>query len=170
MFDTCVLGVDPGVASLGLAVLIKRERRPVLVWAETVRTSAGLAESVRLRSIAAAVRDAIGEHRPSAVALEQVAWNRNKVSALAVARATGVVMAVAAEAGVPVQEYSPSEVKNAVTGSGGADKDQIRTALVRVHALRDVPEEPDVADAAAVALTHLVGARMRAAGARAGAR
>jgi crossover junction endodeoxyribonuclease RuvC len=75
----------------------------------------------------------------------------------------------AAEAGLAVEEYSPTEVKNAVTGVGNAGKDQVRAALVRVHGLADVPLEPDATDAVAVALTHLSGMRLRAA-ARAGAR
>ncbi len=98
-----------------------------------------------------------------------MAFNRNQVSALTVARATGAVMVVAAEAGLAVEEYSPTQVKDAVTGMGNADKAQVHRALVRVHGLRDVPEQPDAADAVAVALTHLTGARSRAA-ARAGSR
>ena len=89
---------------------------------------------------------------------------------MAVARATGVVMAAAAEAGVPVEEYGSLEVKNAITGSGGADKAQIRTALIRVHGLADVPTQPDAADAVAIAVTHLVRSRFAAAAARAEAR
>ena len=79
-------------------------------------------------------------------------------------------MVVAAEAGLEVAEYSPSEVKSAVTGIGNADKAQVRSALVRVHGLRDVPSQPDAADAAAVAVTYLAGAGLRAAGGRATAR
>ena len=76
-------------------------------------------------------------------------------------------MVVAAEAGLDVDEYSPTEVKSAVTGMGNADKAQVRLALERVHGFRDLPAKPDAVDAAAVALTHLVGARLKAA-ARAG--
>jgi crossover junction endodeoxyribonuclease RuvC len=170
MFDTTVLGVDPGVARLGLAVVGRRDRKAVLVWATTVRTPADLAESVRLRLLATAVREAIAEHRPQAVAIERVAWNRNQVSALQVARATGAVMVVASEAGLPVEEYGPSEVKSAVTGIGNADKRQVQQALERIHGLRDVPRQPDAADAVAVALTHLVAARMKGLAARVGAR
>ena len=93
--------------------------------------------------------------------LERLAWNRNHVSALTVARATGAIMVVAAEAGLPVAEYGPNEVKIAVTGMGNADKEQVRRALVRVHGLKDVPDQADAADAVAVALTHMVGSRMR---------
>jgi crossover junction endodeoxyribonuclease RuvC len=163
MFDSLVLGVDPGVARLGLAVVGRAGRTPRLVWSDTVITDSGEDESVRLMQLGAAVRAAVGTHAPSALALERVAFNRNVVSALRVARATGVVMVVAAEAGVPVREYSPTEVKSAVTGMGNADKAQVLRALVRVHGLRDVPTQPDAVDAVAVALTHLTGERLRAA-------
>src|SRR5215211_5988680 len=115
MFDTRVLGVGPGVARLGLAVVASEGGRSSLVWCDTVRTPAGLAEASRLRLVAEAMRAAIAAHGPSAVALERVAFNRNTVSALTVARATGAVMVVAAEAGLEVTEFSPSEVKSAVT-------------------------------------------------------
>jgi crossover junction endodeoxyribonuclease RuvC len=170
MFDTCVLGIDPGVARLGLAVVVRRERKPVIVWSGTVQTAREMPEAVRLHTISQAVRAVIVEHRPGSVALERVAWNVNKASAMAVARATGVVMAAAAEAGVPVEEYGSLEVKNAIAGSGGADKAQIHTALVRVHGLADVPTQHDAVDAVAIAVTHLVRSRVAAAAARAGAR
>jgi len=170
MFDTCVLGIDPGVARLGLAVVARRDRKPVIVWTGTVETSSDAPDSIRLHKISEAVSAAIAEHGPASIALERVAWNVNKASAMAVARATGVVMAAAAKAGVPVEEYGSLEVKNAITGSGAADKRQIHTALVRVHGLVGVPAQPDAADAVAIALTHLVRSRFAAAAARAEAR
>lgn len=170
MFDTCVLGIDPGVARLGLAVVVRRDRKPVIVWSGTVQTDRRTPEALRLLAVSRAVRSALAEHRPESVAIERVAWNVNKASAMAVVRAIGVVMAAAAEAGVPVEEYGSLEVKNAITGSGGADKGQIHTALVRVHGLADVPTQPDAADAVAIAVTHLVRSRFAAAAARAEAR
>jgi crossover junction endodeoxyribonuclease RuvC len=170
MFDTCVLGIDPGVARLGLAVVARRDRKPVIVWTATVETRADTPDSIRLHAISEAVEAVIGEYAPASVALERVAWNVNKASAMAVARATGVVMAAAAKAGIQVEEYGSLEVKNAITGSGGADKAQIRSALVRVHGLADVPTQPDAADAVAIAVTHLVRSRFAAAAARAEAR
>jgi crossover junction endodeoxyribonuclease RuvC len=161
MFETRVLGVDPGVASLGLAVVDGTGRNASLVWSETVRTPSGGRDSERLRLICEGIREAIAAHGPAAVAIERLAWNRNQVSAIAVARATGAIMVAAAEAGVPVTEYGPNEVKIAVTGMGNADKEQVRRALVKVHGLLAVPDQADAADAVAVALTHLVGARMR---------
>lgn len=161
MFESRVLGVDPGLARLGLAVVEGTGRSMTLIWAGAIETEAGSEESERLRHLCVAMREAITVHRPASVALERVAWNRNQVSALAVARATGAVMVVAADAGLPVAEYGPNEVKIAVTGMGNADKEQIRRALVKVHGLKDVPVQADAADAVAVALTHLTGARMR---------
>jgi crossover junction endodeoxyribonuclease RuvC len=161
MFDTCVLGVDPGVARLGLAIVARNGRRASLRWAETVTTRAGIDESQRLARLADAIRDAIATHEPTALALERVAFNRNQVSALAVARATGAVMVVAAQAGVPVEEYSPTEIKLAVTGAGNAEKAQVRRALERVHGLDGVPTQADAADAVAVAITHLAAAGLR---------
>lgn len=161
VFDSRVLGIDPGVSSLGLAVVDRRERRPELLFAGTVRTPSGLAEASRLRLIHEAVRAAIVEHRPTSVAVERVAWNKNQVSALTVARAIGVVLLAASQAGLEVEEYGPLEVKMAVTGQGDAAKGQVRDALTRFHGLRDVPAQPDAADAVAVALCHLTQSRLR---------
>jgi crossover junction endodeoxyribonuclease RuvC len=169
MFDSCVLGIDPGLANVGLAVVARRDRSVMLVWADTVRTPAGADEAGRLRRLADAVTGAIADHRPDAMAIERVAWNRNQVSALRVARAIGATMVAADRAGIPVREYGPSEVKIAVTGTGNADKRQVRDALERIHRLRGVPAQPDAADAVATALTHLMGSRMLDA-ARAGSR
>jgi crossover junction endodeoxyribonuclease RuvC len=161
MFERRVLGVDPGLARLGLAVVEGNGRKAALIWAGAVQTGTGSEESERLRDLCLAVREAISEHRPASMAVERVAWNKNQVSALTVARATGAIMVVAADAGLSVTEYGPNEVKMAVTGMGNADKAQVRRALVKVHGLREVPVQADAADAVAVALTHLVGARMR---------
>ena len=170
MFDTRVLGIDPGVARCGLAVLGRRDRTTTLIWSGTVSTSADLYEAARLRKVADGMRIAIERHEPQAVAIERVAWSRNQVSALHVARATGALMLVAAQAGLPVEEYAPNEVKQAITGMGNADKQQVQLALARIHGLRDVPAQPDAADAVAVALTHLLAAHLRGEATRAGVR
>lgn len=168
MFERTVLGVDPGVARSGLAVVGQDGGRATLLWAAAVRTGADRPEAERLASLARAVRQALDAHRADVVAVERVAFNRNAVSALNVARATGAVMAAVAEEGLAVAEYSPTEVKIAVTGVGNADKEQVRDALIRIHGLRDVPDQADAADAVAVAMTHLAGERLRAAVGRAG--
>ncbi|MGA9160846.1 MAG: crossover junction endodeoxyribonuclease RuvC [Actinomycetota bacterium] len=166
VFDSCVLGVDPGVSALGLAAVARHDRKPVLLFAETVRTAADLPDATRLRLLHDAVVEAIASHRPSSVATERIAWNKNQVSAMIVARATGVILLAAAQAGLEVEEYGSLEVKMAVTGQGNANKAQVRTALERFHGLRDLPDQPDAVDAAAIALCHLTQARLRKVAAR----
>jgi crossover junction endodeoxyribonuclease RuvC len=161
MFESCVIGVDPGMSALGLAAIGRRNRQPVLLFAETVRTPSGLAEPLRLRLVHEAVRDAIRAYRPESIGIERIAWNTNQASAMAVARATGVVLLAAAMEDVPVAEYGPLEVKMAITGQGNASKNQVREALIRFHRLADVPNEPDAVDAAAIALCHLTESRVR---------
>lgn len=163
MFDSCVLGVDPGLASTGVAAVGWADRRPVLLEAQHVATPASAPEAERLGVIHDAVAAMIGRRGPSSLAVERVAWNRNQGSALHVARATGVILLAAERAGIAVEEYGPLEVKMAVTGSGVAAKEQVRDALARLHGLRGVPEQPDAADAVAVALCHLTNARLRGA-------
>jgi crossover junction endodeoxyribonuclease RuvC len=161
VFDACVLGVDPGVSVMGVGAVTRRVGRVMILSCATVRTPGTLPEPDRLRLIHEAVRDAIAAYRPEAVAVERVAWNKNQVSALGVARATGVVLLAASQAGIPVEEYGPLEVKLAVTGQGNASKAQVRDALTKLHGLQDVPDEPDAADAVAVALCHLAQSRLR---------
>jgi crossover junction endodeoxyribonuclease RuvC len=108
------------------------------------------------------IRAALREHRPGAVAVERLMWGRNTGSAMEVARASGVVMVAAAEAGIPVEEYAPLEVKMAVAGVGNAPKEQVRRALARVFGIQLVPADPDAADAVAVAICHLQQSRLRA--------
>jgi crossover junction endodeoxyribonuclease RuvC len=168
MFEPCVLGVDPGLAATGLAAVSETGGRARVLWSDTVRTRSGLAEPHRLFRLAEAVRDAIRTHGPQAVAVEAVMWGQNKTSALSVSRATGVVLLIAAEAGIPVQEYAPLEVKMAITGIGNAEKDRVRAALIRAHRVEGVPEQPDAADAVAVAVCHLHRSRLRRAAEAAG--
>jgi crossover junction endodeoxyribonuclease RuvC len=156
VFDRLVIGVDPGMAATGLAVVAGGDGGATgVVAAATVRTEPRAAEAERLRAIFHAVASAIREHRPRAAAVERLMWGRNVGSAMSVARATGVILLAAAEAGVPVFEYAPLEVKMAVAGNGGAGKAEMRRALERLHGVADLPSEPDAADAVAVALCHL---------------
>lgn len=155
MFERLVIGVDPGMASTGLAAVGANKGRPAVAAATTVRTLAGRPEAERVLALHRAVTAALDEHRPEAVAVESLLWGKNAGSAMGVARATGVILLAAAERGIPVHEYAPLEVKMAVTGSGAATKQDVRRALERLHGLANVPSEPDAADAVAVALCHL---------------
>jgi crossover junction endodeoxyribonuclease RuvC len=161
MFDGPVLGIDPGMAAVGLAVVERGGARPAVRWAATIRTPPGMAGPERLRRIHEAVHAAIGEHRPGSVAIERLMWGRNAPSGMDVARASGVAVLAAAQAGLPVEEYAPLEVKMAVTGVGNAGKDAVRTGLVRFLGVQNVPRDPDSADAVAVAVCHLQQQRLR---------
>ena len=162
MFDDArVLGVDPGLAACGLAVLTRDGNRPEIVWSDTVRTPSGLAEAARLRLLHDAVAAALRAHAPGALAVERVMWGKNVGSAMSVARATGVILLAASEAGIQAEEYAPLEVKMAVVGVGNAPKDAVRRALVRTHGLDGVPDEPNAVDAVAIALCHLQQSRLR---------
>jgi crossover junction endodeoxyribonuclease RuvC len=156
VFDRLVMGVDPGMAATGLAVVAGGDGGAAgVVSATTVRTDAGVPEAERLRMVFRAVTSAIEEHRPRSVAVERLLWGRNVGSAMGVARATGVILLAGAEAGLPVVEYAPLEIKMAVTGNGNAGKPEVRRALERLHGVADLPAEPDAVDAVAVALCHL---------------
>jgi crossover junction endodeoxyribonuclease RuvC len=156
-----ILGVDPGVAATGLAAVRRQGPGHPVDWWDTVRTPAGQAESTRLLAVYLAVREAIAQHRPSALAMERLMWGRNAGSAMGVARASGVVLLAAAQAGLPVEEYAPLEVKMAVTGVGNAGKDAVRRSLAQVLRAEPVPAEPDAVDAVAVAVCHLQQSRLR---------
>jgi len=162
VFEQLILGVDPGVASTGLAAVRGGGQRAEVVWSDTVRTPAGLAEALRLRALHEAIAAALATHRPDAVAIERLMWGRNTGSAMGVARASGVLLLAAAEAGLPVSEYAPLEVKMAVAGSGTATKADLRRFLGMLG-ISGVPDQPDAADAVAVAVCHLTGAALRAA-------
>ena len=101
------------------------------------------------------IRAAIDTHGVAVLAIERLLFGRNTGSAIDVARASGVAMLAAADAGIAVEEYAPLEVKMAMTGVGNAPKAQVRRALVRVLGIKDVPRDPDAADAVAVAVCHL---------------
>jgi crossover junction endodeoxyribonuclease RuvC len=162
MFERVILGVDPGTSAVGLAVVSgEGSNRPAVRWADTIHTPSGQATADRLLRINRAVRAAIVEHRPSALALERLMWGRNIGSAMEVARASGAILVAAGEAGVPVEEYAPLEVKMAVTGVGNASKEQVRRGLALLLGADGVPAQPDAADAVAVALCHLQQSRLR---------
>jgi len=165
MFDPgLVLGVDPGIASVGLALVragAGSGGAPTVSWATTVRTRAGGELALRLRRVYREVLEVIRVQRPGAVALERLMWGRNAPSGMEVARASGVIVLAAAEAGVPVQEYAPLEVKMAITGVGNAPKDVVRRSLVRLIGVEGVPVDPDATDAVAVAVCHRQQWRLR---------
>jgi crossover junction endodeoxyribonuclease RuvC len=161
--DGLVLGVDPGSTSVGLA-LVRRAKGsgpPSVEWAKSLHNPPASGAAERLLRIYRGVREAIEKGQPEALALEQLIWGRNTRSAMEVARASGAIILAAAEAGIEVEEYAPLEVKIAVTGAGNAAKQAVRRGLIRLVGVDGVPDDPDAADAVAVAVCHLQESRMR---------
>lgn len=150
-----VLGIDPGLTRCGYAVLKRASATEISVLAlGVIRTSAGDALPSRLGEIHHEVESLLFEHRPGAVAVEQVFFQTNVRTAMSVGQASGVVLALAARHGCVVAQYTPSQVKSTVAGWGSADKDQVGRMVQQRLGLRAIPSPADVADAAAIALCH----------------
>jgi len=153
-----VLGVDPGTARMGWGV-VEGEEEPRLVAYGTLTTPAGRPLAERLQYLCRALREVVAGHRPDTAALEELFFARNVRTAFAVGQARGAALVALAEAGLTVYEYSPLEVKQAVTGYGGADKAQVQEMVRALLSLDEIPRPDDAADALAVALCHLHSAR-----------
>lgn len=158
-----VLGVDPGLTRCGIGVVTGPSSRPHLVAAEVVRTDPDEPHERRLLQVHDALVAAIEAHRPDAVAVERVLFGVNVRTAMATGQAAGVALLAAARAGVAVHPYSPSEVKATVAGSGTADKAAVGRLVAAQLRVATIPGPADVADALAVALTHLARARLASA-------
>jgi len=153
-----VLGLDPGTARMGWGV-VEGERDPRLVAYGTLTTPAGQPLAGRLYSLFCALREIVARHQPDEAALEELFFARNVRTAFAVGQARGAALVTLAEAGLPVYEYSPLEVKQAVTGYGRAEKAQVQEMVRALLSMEEVPRPDDAADALAVALCHFHSAR-----------
>lgn len=161
-----VLGVDPGSRSLGWSVVVREHGRYRLLAGGAVRPDPERPMGERLDALYQGLRAAIAEGRPDCAALEAIFSHRSAASALVLGQARGVALLALAHAGLPVYEYNASTVKLSVAGSGRADKAQVGRMVALL--LGGAPEGPhDVADAAAIAITHHAHAgRLAALGAR----
>ena len=155
------LGFDPGTARLGYGV-IESDPDPRAIDYGVIVTPAELPMAQRLLEIHGAVGELIDRFQPDAVAVELLYFARNVTTAMTVGQARGVVLLAAAERGIPVAEYSPSEVKHAVVGYGKADKRQIQEMVRIMLGLSSLPRPDDAADALAAAICHVQIAPFRA--------
>jgi crossover junction endodeoxyribonuclease RuvC len=156
-----VLGIDPGTALTGYG-LVRGEPFGALALVEcgVVRTSARDPLPVRLREIYEDVRAIIERHQPDALAVEDVFYSRNVRTTVVLGHARGVVLLAGEQSNLPVHEYPPAEIKKAVVGTGAATKEQVQFMVTRLLRLRSAPQPSDAADAAAVALAHIMSARI----------
>jgi crossover junction endodeoxyribonuclease RuvC len=149
-----VLGIDPGTANTGYGVVERRGSRLVAVDGGVIETRAGVDLSLRLATIHARMCELLDEHRPAAMAVEDLYFGANARSAFAVGQARGVVLLAAGERGVPCRSYTPQQVKGAVCGSGRADKAQVQRMVAALLSLPEPPTPDHAADALAVAVCH----------------
>jgi len=157
-----VVGVDPGTATTGYALVAEDAEGEIrLVRYGVIETRAGEPMPLRLLSIHADLSALIRETGPEAMAVEELFFSRNVTTALTVGQARGVILLAAAQAGLPVFEYKPAEVKQALVGYGGASKTQMQEMVRMMLDLADVPRPDDAADAIAVAICHLHSHRLR---------
>jgi crossover junction endodeoxyribonuclease RuvC len=155
-----VLGVDPGTATTGYGLVESDNGALSLRACGAIITPAGRPLPERLVVLYQELSRLIAQHQPDAVAVEELFFQKNARTALAVGQARGVVLLAAAQAGLPVHEYTPLQVKDAVVGYGKASKDQVQQMVALLLGLATPPQPDDAADAVAVAICHCSAARM----------
>ncbi|MDD2200753.1 MAG: crossover junction endodeoxyribonuclease RuvC [Firmicutes bacterium] len=150
-----VLGIDPGTAITGYGLVREENGKLACEDMGCVLTRSELPLATRLLQIYDELREIIERDKPDCAAIEQLFFNVNAKSALAVGHARGVALLACAKAGIPVAEYTPLQVKMAVAGYGRADKKQVQSMVKLLLALDQEPKPDDVADALAIAICHL---------------
>ncbi len=150
-----VLGIDPGTAITGYGIIRNTDTGIELVAYGAVTTPAGELPEKRLLSLHEQLTQIIALHRPQTSAVEKLFFQRNVTTAISVGQARGVAILALAQAGIPVSEYTPLQVKQAVVGYGGADKNQVQQMVKAILNLNDIPRPDDAADALAIAICHL---------------
>jgi crossover junction endodeoxyribonuclease RuvC len=157
-----VIGIDPGTAITGYGLVREgRDGNLAAVDFGVILTPAELPMPERLLALYRRLKEILILHRPESGAVEKLFFQRNVRTALTVGQARGVALLALAEANVPLGEYNPLEVKQAVAGFGGADKRQVQQMVRALLGLPEVPKPDDAADALAVAICHLHSARFK---------
>ena len=151
-----VLGIDPGLARVGYGVIKKDGNRSTYISHGCITTDKGTESSgERLVHIYREINSLIDIHHPENVAMEKLFFSKNISSAMSVAEVRGVILLLCGLEGIPVEEYTPNQVKQAVTGSGRADKKQVQEMIKRLLHLPEVPRPDDAADGLSIALCHI---------------
>jgi len=149
-----VLGIDPGIAITGVAIVKEEKGKVSLIFSSSLTTPKTLTTPKRLKTLYTGIIDLIQEYHPDVCALESLFWGTNTKTALIVGQARGVVQLALCQNQIPVFEYTPLQVKMALTGYGRADKNQIQQMVKTIFKLPQILTPDDVSDAAAIALTH----------------
>lgn len=150
-----IIGIDPGLATVGFGVLQREENIVSPLSFGCIKTSIEKKTPERLLEIYNEISCLMEKYAPSCIAVEKLFFTRNVTSAISVAEARGVIFLAAEQRQIQVFEYSPNQVKQAVTGSGRADKKQMQEMIKRLLKLDKIPSPDDAADALSIALCHI---------------
>ncbi|HEY5805994.1 MAG TPA: crossover junction endodeoxyribonuclease RuvC [Candidatus Saccharimonadales bacterium] len=149
-----ILGIDPGTGILGFGVIDAGGQKMQLVDAGVIRTPVHEDDAVRLETIYQELTDIITQTKPRIMSVEKLFFARNVTTAMTVSQARGVVLLCARLAGLEIFEYTPMQIKQAITGYGKADKKQMQEMVRVLLNLKEIPKPDDAADALAAAITH----------------
>lgn len=149
-----IIGLDPGTATTGYGIIEVEEGRFTAVTYGVISTKPDEPMPHRLQTIQRQLQELIDEYRPDTAGVEEVFFGRNITTAITVGQARGVLLLTLANAGLPIAEYSPPKIKDAVTGYGKADKKQVQLMVRNLLDLEETPRPDDAADGLAVAITH----------------
>ena len=149
-----ILGIDPGVATIGFGVVDAERGNQQLIRYGVITTPAGIPLSNRLYQISQDMSELIAQFTPDEAAVEELFFTKNITTGIAVAHGRGVLLLELERAGVPVYEYTPMQVKQAVAGYGKAEKRQVMAMTARLLKMKEIPRPDDAADALALAICH----------------
>ncbi len=149
-----ILGIDPGIAIVGFGLIESNRGNVRMLQYGAVTTEAGLPLATRLVQIENDMTALIAQLKPDEIAVEELFFSKNITTGIAVAHGRGVILCTAERLGVPIFEYTPMQVKQAVAGYGLADKKQVMDMTKRLLKLKAVPKPDDAADALAIAICH----------------
>lgn len=156
-----ILGIDPGTGILGFGVIEADNGKAQMVDAGVIRTPAKEDDAVRLQTIFEEITDIIVQSKPTVMSVEKLFFAQNVTTAMTVSQARGVVLLAGQQAGLEIHEYTPLQIKQAMTGYGRAEKKQIQEMVRVILNLKVVPKPDDCADALAAAITHSMTSRLR---------
>jgi crossover junction endodeoxyribonuclease RuvC len=154
-----IIGIDPGTGILGFGIIEVHGTKTLLVDAGVIRTPVHEDDAVRLQTIYEELTDIIVDTKPQLMSVEKLFFAQNVTTAMTVAQARGVVLLCGKQAGLTLFEYTPLQIKQAITGYGRADKKQMQEMVRVLLQLEEIPKPDDAADALAAALTHAATAR-----------
>lgn len=149
-----ILGIDPGYATVGFGVIKSEGSKNTAIDYGIITTPKNDAFPKRLKHIADCIKQLINEHKPDAISIEEIFFQNNRKTAIFVAEARGAIIVSCMDCNKMLYEYTPLQIKQAVTGYGRADKNQVQQMVKALLGLQQIPKPDDASDALAVALTH----------------